>query len=108
MKTSDGLYSTATVLTLRILNNDFFQGAAFKRYMGLAYNGQVSGKSRWEKEQRKPQAAEPTMNWLHLDVGARKNKQKVISAVKKLYPLLEQEPDASDVLACLDLLSAMQ
>ncbi len=102
VETSDDSYAPTPLCTLRILNNDFFQGAAFKRYVGLAYNGQVIGKSRWEKEERKRQPPEPTMNWLHLDVGARKNKRKVISAVKKLYPLLKQEPDASDFLACLE------
>jgi hypothetical protein len=86
----------AYIVQLRLLKDEFFRGDACE--MTFFYNGKVSGSSKTSVYHDDG----THMNWLRFEVVAKKNKQKVISAVEKLYPLLEQEPDASDVLACLD------
>jgi hypothetical protein len=86
----------AYILQLRLLKDEFFRGDACE--MRFFYNGKVSGSSKTSVYHDDG----THMNWLRFEVVAKKNKEKVISAVEKLYPLLEQEPDASAVLACLD------
>jgi hypothetical protein len=85
------------VSRLRVLKEEFFRGTN-DCGMKLFYNGKVS-RSEW------PMYDIATyMSWLRFEVAPKENKQNVISAVKELYPLLEQEPDASDFLPCLESL----
>jgi hypothetical protein len=87
-----------SVVTLRLLKSEFFRGEN-DCGMTLFYNGKASGSSKasiYHDDDGKD------MNWLRFEVVPKKNKQKVTSAVEKLYPLLEKEPDARDILTCLE------
>ncbi len=91
-----GTKGPASIVALRLLKDEFFRGEN-DCGVELFYNGKVSGSSETFIHDDGTQ-----LNWLRFEVVPKENKQTVISAVKMLYPLLEQEPDASDFLPCLE------
>jgi hypothetical protein len=81
------------IVRLRLLKNPLFEGELHSGRMVLSYNGEVYGKSNYDDGTGK--------KWLRFEVKPKRNRQKVVSILKALYPLLEKEKHAHDVLECL-------
>ncbi len=82
---------------LRVLDKKWFSCETCSRGICLTYNGLVFGKSN-----RSEVTDEGTDRLqLRFEVNGRKNRTKVFSIVKGLYPLLEKEKDAQGILVCL-------
>jgi hypothetical protein len=88
------------IVRLRTLEKQFFKGEGHSGRIRLMYNGRVSGKSNYDEG--------TDMHWLRFEVKAKKNREKVVTSVKRLYPLLMKEPSAGSVLHCLAPLTVAQ
>ncbi len=75
--------------------SDFNAGQHTARSIRLEYNGEVLD------EMSKLYGEINVLRWMRFEVTAKENRDKVISIVQELYPLLEKETDTSDILACL-------
>ncbi len=85
---------TPYVSGLAKLRSEHFSARRVGRSVELAYKGQVSEKRiptevTWE-------------SWLRFKIRVNEDRDRLICTVRKLYPLLKQEPDASDFLPCLE------
>lgn len=79
----------------RVLKSEAFVTRRHRRSIKLAYNGEVYSPGHIG-------GGAVSKDRLRFEVRPKKSRDKVLSMIKKLHPSLEQEPDASAVLACLD------
>lgn len=81
------------IVRLRVLKDECFRGESSCGRFVVAYNGSLSGKSNFDDG--------TGSKWLRFEVRPKKNCYSVVSVVQKLYPLLEKEKDALEIMECL-------
>lgn len=78
------------------LEKDTFSAERGGQAMRLKYNAEIV--DNWGSAES---GYEEHTYWLRFNVKAKKNEDKILSIVTDLYPLLEKEEYASEVLECL-------